>query len=598
MISRQVGFFRRLEARAVWPFFVQGIAPMQSSYMYTPYIWPMLASAVFMAGLAVYAWKHRSVPGAGPFVVQMLSSASWAVFAAVEIAASDAADKFMWFKIERTIAPVPVAAMLFFALEYTRPSKPTARRWELWLSAPLLFVLPLLATNDLHHLYWSRLWFDGFVRFEPGLLNAPVIVYILSLPTLALLIFLRLVLESRGIFRGQALVLLTGNALPLVTFLVQRTGVNPVAPLDPTILMLNLSGLLFTLAVYRFGMLSVIPVGRETAMDRMADGFVILDGEKRIVDLNPAAEKIVGLPARRVRGQPATRLPVLAPVCARLDGQGTASSEITFGTGPEARHYDLNISRLKDPRGSQFGYMLLLRDNTEQRRAQALLVEQQRALATLAERERLARELHDGLGQVLGYVKLMAQTARELLAEDQRAAADSDLAMLMAVAQDAHDDVRDYILAAGSATVAGAGLLPGLRQYLARFQEHYRVRVELTVPPGWTDDLLEPTVETQLLRIIQEALNNVRKHAQAQAVQVRLELEAQQVQVTVQDDGAGFDPARSAEGEGHYGLGFMRDRVNEVGGTLLIDSAPGRGTRVVICVPRRNATQTDSPIGG
>ncbi len=231
---------------------------------------------------------------------------------------------------------------------------------------------------------------------------------------------------------------------------------------------------------------------------------------------------------------------------------------------------------------------LLLHDVTTQKQVQAQLLEQQRALAMLAERERLARELHDGIGQVLGYVKMQAQAARDRLAQDQKAAADSDLAQLVAVAQDAHADVREYILSARSRPVTEPGLLPALRQYLRRFGETYKIRTELILPPELTGGAFEPTVEAQLLRIIQEALTNARKHAHAQCVQVTIVLEEGGAQIVVKDDGVGFDPMLLATADGQkYGLGFMRERAEEVGGCVEIRSAPGAGTRVIICVPRR-----------
>ncbi len=555
---------------------------------YTPYIWPMLASAALMTALAGYGWKHRTLPGAIAFTITVLGIALWGLFTGIEIATTTVDAKSIWHIAEAMAAMFSLTGLMGLAIEYANPGQRLTRRLWLWLCAPLFVVFPLAATNGWHHLIWSRFWFDQFLRVDRGPLNFLVVGYALALPTLAFFMFLWLALSSRGIYRAQAIILFVGNALPTLTFLLEPMGINPVAPLDPVILVFNITGLLYMVAIYRFGMLSLIPVGRETAMERMADGLLILDAQKRIIDLNPAALKILGISARRVRGQNLAAWPACAPVFERLDGAGASSSEITLGAGDQARHYELNVSPLTDPHGSQFGCMLLLHDKTEERRSQALLLEKQRALAMLAERERLARELHDSIGQVLGYVKIQAQTAREWLAQDKKAEADSGLTTLIAVAQDAHADLRDYIFAAQSATVAGFGLLPLLRQYLTRFQQHYEMPVELTVAPDWTDDLLEPTVEAQLLRIIQEALNNVRKHAQARTVQVRLEVQERHAQIVVQDDGAGFELTRQGTREGQYGLGFMRDRAEEVGGSLVIQSAPGRGTQVVICIPRKD----------
>ncbi|MCL4489403.1 MAG: histidine kinase [Chloroflexi bacterium] len=561
---------------------------MSSPYAFTPYIWPMLASAVFMTGLAAYAWKHRTAPGAAPFALQMLFSALWALFAALEVAAIAEPAKILSYQLGRIMAPPAMAGLLVFALEYARPGQRTTRRTVLALSGLTLLITVLLATNDLHHLFYARLWFDGFVRVERGPLAPAVLGYLLLLPTLAIVIFLRQAWRSRGIYRTQALLLFTGNALPVMAFFFDLAGVNPVAPLSPIILLLNVTGLLFTLAIYRFGMLGVIPIGRDTAVERMADGLLILDAGDRVGDLNPAAQEVLTLTRRSAIGQPALQVFSAHPDLANLIREEVAAgAEVRVNASPP-RYYQAHVSPLVDRSGFRLGRLISLKDVTEEKRAQAKTIEQQRALATLAERERLARELHDDIAQVLGYVKIQAQAARDRLAEDKKGAADSDLSRLIAVAQDAHADVREYILGARSATAAGLGLLAALRQYLQRLKEHYGMEVDLRVAADWADDALEPTGEVQVLRIIQEALTNVRKHAQAHSVQVSLEAKDDQAQVIVQDDGGGFEPSLQSNREGQkYGLGFMRERAEAAGGSFTIHSGPGFGTRIVVCVPRR-----------
>jgi signal transduction histidine kinase len=106
------------------------------------------------------------------------------------------------------------------------------------------------------------------------------------------------------------------------------------------------------------------------------------------------------------------------------------------------------------------------------------------------------------------------------------------------------------------------------------------------VPPELEEHGLAPAVEVQLLRIIQEALSNVRRHARAQHAQVIFGVTAQQFCLTIADDGQGFEPAAvAAHGEG-YGLRAMRERVEGLGGDLTVNSAPGQGTQIVVQVPR------------
>jgi len=187
---------------------------------------------------------------------------------------------------------------------------------------------------------------------------------------------------------------------------------------------------------------------------------------------------------------------------------------------------------------------------------------------------------------VLGYIKMQTQTAREHLARDQNNVADADLAQLSAVVQDLHSDVREYILGARLGNSLEPGFIPALQQYLRRFGDSYALQTELISPPELAEGTFEPTVEVQLLRLIQEALTNARKHAHASLVQVSIGLLDGRAQITVQDNGVGFDPAVLGTGEGQrFGLGLMRERADGIGGTVEIDASPGAGTRVSICVP-------------
>jgi signal transduction histidine kinase len=317
----------------------------------------------------------------------------------------------------------------------------------------------------------------------------------------------------------------------------------------------------------------------------MREGMLVLDGERRIMDLNPAAEKILGSPAARARGgHPADFLPGFSP---------GAESEITLGTGNAIRHYALRHSTLNDRRGLPVGALILLEDVTGQKQAQAQLLEQQRALATLHERDRVARELHDTLGQVLGYIKMQAAVAQTFLERNEILEAKHRVARLAAAAQDAQSDVREYILGTRAGVSAAAPLVPALDDYLRQFGETYDIATELDASPELAVRVFEPMARAQLLRIIQEALANVRKHARARRVAVRIAARDGRAEVTVQDDGAGFDLAAVQPAGGQrFGLQVMRERAEEVGGSVQVHSAPGAGTQVVISVP------LPSPAGG
>ena len=216
----------------------------------------------------------------------------------------------------------------------------------------------------------------------------------------------------------------------------------------------------------------------------------------------------------------------------------------------------------------------------------ARLVQQVQNLAALEERERIAREMHDGVGQVLGYVGIKAQAVRELVAARRLNEALVQLDQLVSAAQEIYTDLREAILGLRTSVRPGRPLAEALREYLEQFSRNTGVQAHLEIPEG--TESLKPAVELQLLRIIQEALTNVRKHAQARHVWVRFCRERDRWQVTVEDDGRGLGASSHTVLGPRFGLRMMRERAESMGGTFAIESRPAGGTRVVVTLPRES----------
>lgn len=209
--------------------------------------------------------------------------------------------------------------------------------------------------------------------------------------------------------------------------------------------------------------------------------------------------------------------------------------------------------------------------------------EHQQLAAIRGERERIARELHDSLAQVLGVTQLRL---RALLEREEIGAAGevaAELEELAEISGDAYHDVREAILGLRESTRAERGLIEGLTAYLEKYERQNGIRATLeTRLEG--ELVLAPRSEIQVIRVVQEALTNVRKHSGAKAVTVRIESAAGQATFVVEDDGAGFDPAAAA-GRDSFGLQSMRERIALVGGSLTVEAAPGSGCRVSASVP-------------
>jgi signal transduction histidine kinase len=189
------------------------------------------------------------------------------------------------------------------------------------------------------------------------------------------------------------------------------------------------------------------------------------------------------------------------------------------------------------------------------------------------ERQRIARELHDGVGPALASMNLRLRTARKLLDRDQDAAA-RELEELAELSQDNVRDIRRMIYDLRPAALDELGLVPALRQYLNRCQREHDLQIGFSANQA---ERLPAPVETALFRIVQEAVNNVVKHAGARRVEVTLAQDDGFVALAVADDGQGFDPAAPRSGQ-HVGLWSMRERVVQLGGRFELQSGPGQGT--------------------
>ncbi len=213
----------------------------------------------------------------------------------------------------------------------------------------------------------------------------------------------------------------------------------------------------------------------------------------------------------------------------------------------------------------------------------ARLQDQLRSLAVSKERVRIGGELHDGMAQILAYVNTKAQAVRGHLERDRAEEARSQLEQLATAARTAYTDAREAILALRTELGPKYPLEDALSDFLGSWEQQSGIRVELTIEGR---SHLEPMAELQLLRIVQEALANARKHSGAAMVKVGMRRVASRLQLTVADDGVGFDPYALQRSEfPRFGLAIMRERAESVGGSVTVYSRPGAGTRVIIYVP-------------
>ena len=559
-----------------------------ATYAFSSSLWPSFASTTLIAVLAWYGWRHRKVPGALPLAVACLFAVAWSVGSMLEVAAVEPSTKVFWLKFV-TVWQLPlVTAATCFVLQYAGLGRWLTRRTLTLLALPPLLSAALIVTNGVHHLAWSGFSFVN-ETIDPtlggGLSGMLGYSFLLSAFNLGVLLWL-FVRSPRDRAPVALMVLAQVAARFLFALGVLQFGFP--RQWDPDAIVLGTLFGLYAIALFGFHALDPVAVARTAVIEQMRDGLVVVDVEGQIVDANASAERALGEPVGALRGRAARDVLPVDDGLAETSRPGTPEREFDVGSGAGKRHYLLQATPLKDTRGRALGRLFLLQDVTEQARAQAQVLEQERVVATLRERERLARELHDSVGQVFGYLSLQAQTAQKRLQGGDVQKAQSLLDRLKDVAQHAHADVRESILALRTASSEDWSLLPALAHHLEDFRAHYGMQTELVVADGVTEETFPPETGVQLLRVVQEAMTNARRHAGAGVICVTIEQRDHRARITVSDDGCGFDPARLDTDEGtHFGLAFMRERMTQIAGSVEIDSQPGSGTRVCFEAPVR-----------
>ena len=258
----------------------------------------------------------------------------------------------------------------------------------------------------------------------------------------------------------------------------------------------------------------------------------------------------------------------------RAKGKNIGALLVVRSTG---RRFTAEEIELVAALGSQVGPVL----------QNAQLYSQTGAIAVLEERQRVAREVHDGMAQTLGYLNVQMGIVDHLLAQGDIQRAQAELGTMARVTRDAYEDLRQSITDLRMPVPPVGSLRRALREYVERFALQTGIPCHFEGYRG-TAASLPAAAEVQLIRIVQEALSNVRKHAPGAEVWVSVTANSRAVHVEVRDNGPGFDIAAVPVG-GLFGLKTMKERAESVGGTLIIDSRPGAGTRVDVVIPTEEA---------
>lgn len=331
----------------------------------------------------------------------------------------------------------------------------------------------------------------------------------------------------------------------------------------------------------------------EELFHHLQDGIIIMDGKRQIRKINKAAEKLMGWHVGDV-----------VPFCSYCETRKLAAHEercyLIANQGkvpyfeskmPRMGEYLINVEMsnalIYEADDGDKHYLLVMRDVTVKNQQEAARLSKKMlhhlTEAKEAEHKRLSQELHDGVGQSL-YSVAIAMDNLSMAIEDKQLAA-----YIQEVRDEvgkAMEDVKFYSQSLRPKSLDQLGLLPTI-ETLVKSLRQKRVDLHITVVSNCYDRL-SPVAEINLYRVVQEALHNIMKYAEATEVQIIFEKDRFGLQLIIQDNGIGFNVEEEKEG---LGLLHMGERISQLKGKTVIQSVVGEGTKITAYIPKNELIQ-------
>jgi PAS domain S-box-containing protein len=590
------------------------------NWQHALYVFPLYAAASVSVAIALYTRRRRSTPGATAFALLMAAAGEWALAYALSLTSVGKDTQLLWIKIRYIGIVIVPGAWLTFALLQTGYGKWVTQRNLILLTIEPLIILLLIWTNEWHMLYWTEVTQEQLGPFFTIHIHQGVFYWIHVAYSYLVIVFGSFLLTSKilrspRLYRWQSLAVLFGAVGPIIGDVLSTFGLLPLSWLDMTPFFFTLTGLAMAWGVFKFRLLDIVPVARDTVIESMSDGVLVLDDEDRIVDINPVAEGIIGLTASEVIGQPAEE--VLSPwpdLVERYRSVPETHTEITVGEGVVRRYFDLRISPLRDWRRRLAGRLIVLRDITDRKIMETELQKAKEAAEAANQAKTdfisvVTHELRSPMSAIHGSATLLADEGAGPVNTEQAEFLDIiefNTKRMITLVTDLNDVSRiesGRILLRFEATPMSQVIEDVVNSTRAQIEEmchSLKIKVPDDLPPVWGD-------RTRLGQILTNLVSNACKFTpKCNEITIRVEYVADQgnpdvVHVSVKDNGLGiraedqhkifqkFFRAKDEEvseipGTG-LGLSIAKNLVEMQGGQIWFESKYHKGTTFHFTVP-------------
>ncbi len=347
---------------------------MSSSYLWTPYAGIYLATAVITLVAFALAWPRRQTPAGAYLSYMMAAITGWNLAVGMEALAVAPETKFFWSKIEYAGSNSTIALFLVFALAYDRRFEWLPWRRQIWLWLLPVLNIVIAFTNDWHLLLWpgysaSPTMANQLIYFH-GPLFFVVLAVIFSYIFIGAWCIGHQIVQNNWLSRRQGVTMLAATAVPFLASVVYLSEWNPWPGFNLIPASFTLTGLIAILALTRLRLFDLVPIARSQLIENMLNGVLVIDNDRRIIDINPAARRFLALEESMAIGRPLTDVLPLAADLLSAGGQ----SEISLALADNL-FVEVSLTPVYDRGQMQRGWLLLILDVTKRKQAELELRE-------------------------------------------------------------------------------------------------------------------------------------------------------------------------------------------------------------------------------
>jgi len=557
------------------------------SFPSSPAIILLVIAGTISAVLAYAGWRNRAIPISRPFTLLMAAETVWIFGYLLELTSSSLQAVLLINDIEYPALQTVPVAWLFIVLCYTGREHYLTRK-----TVPLFFIVPaivwiLVLTNPLHHLYYtgfSPLIIDGSTIwvYEHGPLFWIHIGYCYLLALVSLVLVAGRLFAATALYRRQTLLLFCAACIPAFCNMAYVFQLAPFPEYDLTPFAFLATGIIIAVGLLRYQLFSAVPVAYSLVFLTMSDGVVVLNGQFRVMDLNPSAEKITGISSHDAIGRPVGEIVSgLAPL--EADPRSVPQErhiEIQIRTGGSLRFYDVLVTPMGAGGAGVSGFICLLRDISGRKQAELALAQANRKIALLSSITR--HDLQNKLMAVASYLDL----SREL-------ATDPEQKEYISLQEEALDAMREQIAFTAEYDKLGSKMpvWQNVGAAVRRAQDLVYLRnISLSDTTGSLEVYADPMLEKVFYNLFENAVKYGGDNLSSLAVSSRPAGDS--LVIVVGDDGCGISEADKARlferGFGkNTGLGLFLSReilaITDI--TITETGRPGHGAQFEIHVP-------------